>query len=51
MLGKLPVDNHRELFRTRLVDVINLEHEFALLANKGAYKGCKNIRFNIIHNV
>jgi IS5 family transposase len=34
MLGKLPVDDHRELFRTRMADLINPKHEFALLANK-----------------
>jgi hypothetical protein len=34
MLGKLPVDDHRELFRTRLADLINPEHELALLADK-----------------
>jgi IS5 family transposase len=34
MLGKLPVEDHRELFRTRLADLINPEHELALLANK-----------------
>jgi IS5 family transposase len=34
MSGKLPVDDHRELFRTRPVDLINPEHEPALLANK-----------------
>ncbi|MDR2138141.1 MAG: transposase [Tannerella sp.] len=38
MLGKLPVDNHRELFRTRLEDLINPEHELALLANKIEWK-------------
>jgi IS5 family transposase len=32
MLGKLLVDNHRELFRTRLADLINPQHELALLA-------------------
>ena len=32
MLGKLK-DNHRELFRTRLEDLINPNHELALLAN------------------
>ncbi|MDR2120653.1 MAG: hypothetical protein LBP64_07240 [Tannerella sp.] len=34
MSGKLPVDNHHELFRTRLPDLINPEHELALLSNK-----------------
>ncbi|MDR2118178.1 MAG: IS5/IS1182 family transposase, partial [Tannerellaceae bacterium] len=34
MLGKLPVDDHRELFHTRLADLINPEHELALLTNK-----------------
>lgn len=33
MLGKLPVDDHRELFRTRLADLINPQHELALRAN------------------
>ncbi|MDR2120207.1 MAG: transposase [Tannerella sp.] len=33
MSGKLPVDDHRELFRTRLADLINPEHEPALSAN------------------
>jgi len=33
MLGKLH-ENHRELFRTRLEDLINPNHELALLANK-----------------
>jgi IS5 family transposase len=32
MLGKLPVDDHRELFRTRLADLLNPQHELALLA-------------------
>lgn len=32
MLGKSPIDNHRELFRTRLEDLINPNHELALLA-------------------
>jgi IS5 family transposase len=32
MLGKLPVDDHRELFRTRLEDLINPKHELALLS-------------------
>ncbi|MDR3366969.1 MAG: hypothetical protein LBO71_08405 [Prevotellaceae bacterium] len=34
MLGKLPLDDHRELFRTRLADLINPKHELALLADK-----------------
>jgi IS5 family transposase len=33
MLGKLQ-ENHRELFRTRLEDLINPHHELALLANR-----------------
>ncbi|MDR2511239.1 MAG: transposase, partial [Bacteroidales bacterium] len=33
MLGKLPLDDHREHFRTRLADLINPQHELALLAN------------------
>jgi IS5 family transposase len=33
MLGKLPDRNQRELFRTRLDDLINPNHELALLAN------------------
>jgi IS5 family transposase len=33
MVGKLQ-ENHRELFRTRLEDLINSGHELALLANK-----------------
>jgi IS5 family transposase len=33
MLGKLPDRNQREFFRTRLVDLINLNHELALLAD------------------
>jgi IS5 family transposase len=32
MLGKLPVDDRRELFRTRLADLINPQHELALPA-------------------
>ncbi|MDR1667065.1 MAG: hypothetical protein LBS03_05160 [Bacteroidales bacterium] len=39
MLGKLPVDDHRELFRTRLADLINPQHELALLATKCIAKG------------
>jgi hypothetical protein len=31
MLGKLP-ENHRELFRTRLEDLIDHKHELALLS-------------------
>ncbi|MDR2119377.1 MAG: transposase [Tannerella sp.] len=34
MSGKLPVDDPRELFRTRLADLINPEHEFALSTNE-----------------
>jgi hypothetical protein len=34
MLEKLPVDDHLELFRTRLEDLINPDHELALLSNK-----------------
>ena len=34
MLGKLPNRNQRELFRTRLADLINPKHELALLADK-----------------
>jgi hypothetical protein len=30
MLRKLPVDDHRELFRTRLADLINPQHDLAL---------------------
>ncbi|MDR1584415.1 MAG: transposase [Prevotellaceae bacterium] len=37
MLGKLPVDDHRELFRTRLADLINPQHELALLATDWSY--------------
>jgi hypothetical protein len=33
MIGKLPKDDHRELFRTRLADLINPQHELALLAH------------------
>jgi IS5 family transposase len=33
MLGKLPDKNRRELFRTHLDDLINPNHELALLAN------------------
>jgi IS5 family transposase len=33
MLGKLQDNNQRELFRTRLEDLINPRHELALLAN------------------
>ena len=33
MIGKLQ-QNQPELFRTRLSDLINLNHELALLANK-----------------
>jgi IS5 family transposase len=32
MIGKLPKDDHLELFRTRLADLINPQHELALLA-------------------
>jgi len=34
MLGKLPDRNQREIFRTRLEDLINPQHELALLADK-----------------
>jgi IS5 family transposase len=34
MLGKLPDKNQRELFRTRLVDLINPRHELAMLADR-----------------
>jgi IS5 family transposase len=34
MLGKLPDKNQRELFRTRLEDLINPKHELALLSKK-----------------
>ncbi|MDR2763625.1 MAG: hypothetical protein LBB90_01160 [Tannerella sp.] len=33
MTGKLPKDDHHELFCTRLADLINLQHELALLAD------------------
>jgi IS5 family transposase len=33
MLGKLPKNNQRELFRTRLEDLIDFNHELALLTN------------------
>ncbi|MDR2813895.1 MAG: hypothetical protein LBB79_04475 [Prevotellaceae bacterium] len=33
MIGKLPKDDHREFFRTRLADLINPQHELALLAH------------------
>jgi IS5 family transposase len=33
MTGKLPKDDHWELFRTRLADLINPQHELALLVN------------------
>ncbi|MDR2469014.1 MAG: IS5/IS1182 family transposase, partial [Tannerella sp.] len=33
MTGKLPQDDHRELFRTRLADLINPQHKLALLAH------------------
>ncbi|MDR2814664.1 MAG: hypothetical protein LBB79_08455 [Prevotellaceae bacterium] len=33
MTGKLPKDDHRELFRTRLTDLINPQHERALLGH------------------
>jgi IS5 family transposase len=33
MLGKLPLNSQRELFRTRLSDLIDPKHELALLAN------------------
>jgi IS5 family transposase len=38
MTGKLPKDDHRELFRTRLADLINPQHELALLANTMDWK-------------
>ena len=34
MLGKLSQNKQREIFRTRLEDLINLDHELVLLANK-----------------
>jgi hypothetical protein len=34
MLGKLHENSSRELFRTRLEDLINPQHELALLAKK-----------------
>jgi len=33
MIGKSPKDDHYELFRTRLADLINPKHDFVLLAN------------------
>jgi IS5 family transposase len=33
MTGKLAKDDRRELFRTRLADLINPQHELALLSN------------------
>jgi len=34
MLGKLPDRNQREIFHIRLEDLINPQHELALLADK-----------------
>jgi hypothetical protein len=34
MLGRLSINDHRELFRTRLVDLINPGQKLALLASK-----------------
>ena len=34
MLGKLSQNKQREIFRTHLEDLINLDHELVLLANK-----------------
>jgi IS5 family transposase len=34
ILGKLPVDDHRGLFRIRLEDLINPEHDLALSTNE-----------------
>jgi hypothetical protein len=34
----LPKDDHRELFRTRLADLINPQHELALLAHAVDWK-------------
>jgi IS5 family transposase len=33
MTGKLPKDDHRELFRTRLADLVDPRHELVLLSN------------------
>jgi IS5 family transposase len=33
MLEKLPVDDHRDLFLTRLADLLNPKHELVLLSN------------------
>jgi len=39
MTGKLPDKNQRELFRTRLKDLINPNHELALLWNRKMVAG------------
>ncbi|MDR2814973.1 MAG: hypothetical protein LBB79_10035 [Prevotellaceae bacterium] len=38
MTGKLPKDGHRELFRTRLADLVNPQHELAMLAHTVGWK-------------
>ena len=42
MLGKLVDKNQREIFRTRLEELINPHHELALLANAIDWKYFKN---------
>jgi IS5 family transposase len=42
MIGKLAKDDHRELFRTLLADLINPQHELVLLANAIDWNYFKN---------
>jgi hypothetical protein len=42
MTGKLAKDDHRELFRTRLADLLNPWHELALLADAIDWNGFEN---------
>jgi IS5 family transposase len=42
MTGKLPKDDPRELFRTRLTNLINPQHELILLSNAIAWNRFEN---------
>ena len=50
MLGKLPESHQRELFRTRLEDLINPGHSLTLLANAIANKMLRELDRKIILN-
>jgi len=34
MIGKIPTQNQKDMFKPLLIDFINLEHELILLSNK-----------------